>query len=214
MITSTEVSNTIITLNIISERFVINLPLIFVILGVFGFIGNVLTYLHPELRSNTCCIYLLCGSIVDVIYLLYYLLPAYLNRKFGIYIPWIMLPNLCKLFIFMLGFLPHLSINFLLMSIIDRYACTCQLTSSMRRVNQLKIVPWLIGISIIISFFALLRSLILYEYKINIGCVPTNSLINSILYIIINGLMQPIIMLIFVLLTFRNVQKSRQRIVI
>jgi hypothetical protein len=75
-------------LNQVTQNFVIYLPLIFVIVGFIGFIGNLFTYLQSELRSNTCCIYLLCGSIIDITNLFLNLLPNYLGFKYGIYIPW------------------------------------------------------------------------------------------------------------------------------
>jgi len=94
-------------LNLVTERFIIYLPLIFTIFGFIGFIGNVFTYLQPELRSNICCIYLVCGSIVDL-----HLLPPYLGAKFKIFITWSALSALCKLNSFLLSFLPHLSTIF------------------------------------------------------------------------------------------------------
>ncbi|CAF4461076.1 unnamed protein product, partial [Adineta steineri] len=54
-------------LNFISQNILIYLPLIFLIFGLIGFIGNVFTYLQSQLRSNTCCIYSLCGSFIDII---------------------------------------------------------------------------------------------------------------------------------------------------
>ncbi|CAF1328366.1 unnamed protein product [Adineta steineri] len=159
------------------NQFVNYLPLIFIILGLIGFIGNALTFLQLELRSNPCCIYSLCGSIVDIISLFYNVLPLYLNKIYKIYIPWVNMGNLCKFHIFIVAFLPHLSINFLLMSTIDRYASTCKLTSSIRHLR----------------------------------CIVTYPLLNNILYIVLNCVMQPVAMLIFVVLTFQNVQQSRQR---
>ncbi|UJR12737.1 hypothetical protein I4U23_016911 [Adineta vaga] len=175
------------------------------------FLGNVFTYLQPELRSNTCCIYSLCGSFIDVMHFLFNFLINYLSAMYGIYIPWIRLPSLCKIQIFILGLLPHLSINFLLMSVIDSYASTCSLTSPIRRINQLKMFPWFIGITIFTSCLASTRGLILFEYVNTVGCVQTHPLINNILYIVLNGFMQPIAMFMFVVLTFRNVQQSRKR---
>ncbi|UJR19360.1 hypothetical protein I4U23_022489 [Adineta vaga] len=211
-LTSTQTSNTVIILTVLTKQYLVHLALIFIILGILGFIGNALTYLQKEFRSYSCCIYSFCGSIVDVINLVYNLLPNYLSTAYEIYIPWTKLPNLCKFYICLLGFLPHLSINFLLMSIIDRYASTCSLTSRIHRLNHIKMVPSMISITILLSFISLIRPLILYEYHNEKGCVATQPLLNNILYTIINGILQPIIMLIFVVLTFRNVRQSRQRV--
>jgi len=200
-------------LNQVTQNFIIYLPLIFSIFGLFGFIGNVFTYLQAEFRSNTCCIYLLCGSIIDIINLFLNSFPNYLAAKYGIAIPWYTSSISCKFNLFLLVFLPHLSINFLLMAIIDRFACTCSLTSPIRRLNQLKMVPLMISIIIIISCLASLYAPILFDLKSEFWCASTQPTTSSVLYIILIGLMQPIVMLIFVLLTYRNVRQSRRRVV-
>ncbi|CAF4741159.1 unnamed protein product [Rotaria sp. Silwood1] len=207
------VSKSIINdLNLVSERFIIYLPLIFLIFGFIGFIGNIFTYLQAELRSNTCCIYSLCGSIIDIINLSLNLFPNYLAAKYKIYIPWYISRVTCKLNVFLLAFLPHLSINFLVMAIIDRFACTCKLTSSIQRLNQLKIVPWIITITIISSCLISSNAPILYDLMYGYWCISTQPKLNSILYIILSGVMQPVIMLIFVLLTYRNIHQSHRRV--
>jgi hypothetical protein len=98
-------------LKLVTQRFIIYLPLIFVIFGLIGFIGNLFTYLQAELRSNTCCIYSLCGSIIDIVTLFLNLFPYYLSAKYGIRIPWRNTSFTCKLNLFLLGYLPYLSIN-------------------------------------------------------------------------------------------------------
>lgn len=210
-VTTTAASHTIIILSIVQQQFVDYLPLIFVIFGLVGFIGNALTFLHRELRSNTCCIYTFCSSIADVMNIGFNLLPLFLSRKYGINSPWTRMASLCKFYIFFLGFFPHLSVNLLLTSTIDRYASTCKLGSYLRRLNQFKMVPWLILFTIITSSLVSLRGAILYQY--GTACTVTQPLLNNILYIILQGVMLPVAMLIFVLLTFRNVHNSRQRVV-
>ncbi|CAF1540578.1 unnamed protein product, partial [Rotaria sordida] len=186
-------------------------PLIFIIFGVIGFIGNAFTFLQPTLRFNTCCIYLLCGSLVDIINLFVNLLTNYLNATTGYILSLITIRHLCKLKIFSLVFLPQLSINFLALSLIDRFACTCSLTSSIRHIRRLKMVPWIIVITIIISGVSSLYSFIDYDVVPNLGCICTNRLFNAVSYIIIHGFTTPFVMLIFVLLTYRNVKLSRHR---
>ena len=213
IVTTTEVSNTVLILTLLLKNFVQHLLAVFTIFGSIGFVGNALTYLHPDLRSNTCCIYSFCGSIVDIIFLLLDVLPIYLSGVFQIYIPWIKSPNMCKFYYYTLAFFPHLSINFLLMSIIDRFACTCQPTSFIGRLHRLKMVPLLILLTILISCLFSIRALTLYAYVNNVGCTLIQPLINSILYITFNGIGHPLTMLIFVLLTYRNVRNSRRRVV-
>jgi hypothetical protein len=200
-------------LNLVTQRFINYLPLIFLIFGFIGFIGNAFTYLQAELRSNTCCIYLLCGSFIDIITLFLNLFPNYLSKKYAISIPWNTSSALCKMKLFLLVFLPHLSVNFLLMSTIDRFASTCRLGSIIRRLNQLKMLPWTIIITIIYSCLTSIQAPILFDLTSTSVCQATNPTSYSILYIIFNGLISPLIMLVFIILTNRNVRLSRRRVV-
>ncbi|CAF0743191.1 unnamed protein product [Adineta steineri] len=128
-----------------------NIILISFILGLIGFIGNVFTFLQPNLRWNNCCIYMLCSSIVDIIHLTINIFPSYLQKSDSAGLPWKLSFSLCKLNYFLYSFLPQLSINLLLLSIIDQYACTCALTSWIHRLNKLKMVPRLILMMVCIS---------------------------------------------------------------
>ncbi|CAF1044660.1 unnamed protein product [Adineta steineri] len=199
-------------LNFISENILIYLPLVFFIFGLIGFIGNVFTYLQPQLRSNTCCIYSLCGSFIDIINLCINSFPTFLAAKYGITIPWFTSSGLCKFNIFILVFLPHLSLNFLCMAIIDRFAITCDHTSSIRRITQLRIVPWMIGLTVLTSCLFSLYGPVNYDLIFGYFCTSTQPMVTSISYVVLIGLMPPIIMIIFVLLTYRNIRRSRGRV--
>ena len=99
------------------------------------------------------------------------------------------------------------------MSLIDRYACTYGLTSPMRHFLQLKMVPWLIGITVIITFLMSINSLILNDIIPNVGCGSTNPMTNGVLYILIHGIITPAAMLILVWITYRRFKQNRQRVV-
>lgn len=194
-------------------KFIFNLPFISITLGVIGFVGNAFTFLQPTLRYNTCCIYTLTGSLVDVINLLVNLSINLAGQKYGIKLAWTSISSYCKLYIYFLGFFPQLSINLLVLSVIDRFACTTSLTSSLRQINKPKMAPWMILITIIITGIISLRAVIFYDVIPKVGCSSTQPIINSVFYIIFNGVLQPIIMIIFILLTYRNIIKSCQRVV-
>jgi len=119
----------------------------------------------------------------------------------------------CKLKSFVLVFLPQLSLNFLILSMMDRYASTCVLTSPMHHFRKLKMVPWLFGITVIIACVMSLYSPTLNDFVIGIGCVSLNPTLNTILYIAVHGNITSIAMLIFILLVYRNIKQSRQRVV-
>ena len=197
----------------ISQNFILYLPLVFGILGLIGFLGNVFTYLQLELRGNTCCIYTFCGSIVDMLNLAVNLFPNYLATKHGIIIPWLASSILCKANLFLLVFLPHLAINCLLVAMIDRYACTSSLTSPLRRLNQLKMAPWMLLLAVVTSFVSSIYAPMIFDLTASMSCASTNPTATSILYVSLIGLLQPILMGLFIFLTYRNIRRSRQRVV-
>ncbi|UJR06686.1 hypothetical protein I4U23_010972 [Adineta vaga] len=108
----------------------------------------------------------------------------FIKQNFIIYLPLIL-----TIFVF----LPQLSENLLILCTIDRYAGTRQLTSSIRRLRQLKMVPYLIAMSLYDST--------LYDI---------DSILNTILYITIQGIITLFTMLSIVLLTYKNIRLSRQ----
>ncbi|CAF1078457.1 unnamed protein product [Adineta steineri] len=197
-------------LSFVSQNILVYLPLIFFIFGLLGFIGNIFTYLQPQLCSNTCCIYSLCGSFIDIINLSINLFLNYLSVKYGLNM--FSSSGLCKFSIFLMSFFPYLSISFLCMAIIDRFAITCDHTSPFRRITQLRIVPCMIGLTILISFLFQLYAPLNHGLDPIIGCASKNPTLTSIVYIIFSGLLQPITMITFVLLTYRNVRRSRERV--
>ena len=188
------------------------LSLVLCILGIIGFVGNLFTYLQHELRSNTCCIYSLTGSVVDILNLMISLFPNYLSFKYNIMLPWYDSTLMCQLNAFLLVFLPQLSINCLLLAIIDRFAATCDLASPIRRILQLKFVPIMLALGIITSFLLSITGTLFFE-KTMFWCASRIPLLTNLTYIILNGLFQPILMIIFVLLTYRNLRRSNQRVV-
>lgn len=211
--TSPSTRSIIAMLDLMTQQFLSKLPLVFTIIGLIGFIGNAFTFLQPALRFNTCCIYSMCGSLADIINLFVNLFPNYLNHSSGNLVISISAGIQCKFKLFAFVFLPQLSMNFLIMSLIDRYACTCGLASRMRHLRLLKRVPWLIGSTIAISCLVSLYAPILNDVIPGIGCVSIEPTMNSVLYILIHGILTPTVMLVLVMVTYRNVRQSRQRVV-
>jgi hypothetical protein len=206
-------SNSIVNILLfIKQDFLVYLPLLLIILGIIGFIGNAFTFLQSTLRYNTCCIYLLCGSLVDAINLLINLLSNYIHDTDNI-LTLVTDRFLCKLRLFGLVFLPQFSMNLLTLSLIDRYACTCSLASSIRQIRRIIIAPWLIIITAIISAALSSFAPLLHDIVPGFGCTSINPYLNGLLYILLHGFVTPIVMLTFVSLTYRNVQESRRRAV-
>lgn len=187
-------------------------PLIFSVLGFIGFLGNVLMFIQHELRSNSCCIYIFCSSMTDFIHLMINVFPEYLQVRHGYSLPWSQNVNLCKLIFFLSNFLPHLAISFLILSIIDRFVSTCSLQAFIHRFNQSALLLSIISITIFISIVASLYGPILGYYEIY-GCTYEQPKLYAMLNILFNGIIPPIVMLTFALLTYRNVHLIRRRVV-
>lgn len=211
-ITAVELRSIIDTLNLITSQYIHWIPIIFIIIGTIGFIGNVFTFLQPTLRKNAFCLYSLFGSICDILIIYINLLPNYFYLANNA-LPTIINSALCKLKLFSLVAIPQMQINFLILSLIERYSCSCDLASPIRKIRDLKNVPYFIIGTVIISSIMSLYGPLLYEYSPRFGCVSTDGLINGIFYISIQGFLTPLVMFIFVYLTFRNTKLSRQRVV-
>ncbi len=157
------------------------------------------------------CIYTFCSSVANASNLIFNRIPRYLYQVYGHKFAWDTNSSLCKFEIFTLVFLPQSAINLLILSLIDRYASTCGLTSSTRHLNKPKKAIWFIGIIIIYSCFAVFHGPVLNRIDTNKVCLATAPLTNSILYLIFCGLMRPVVILICVLLIYQNIRKRRQR---
>ena len=183
-----------------------------IILGLLGFVGNALTFLQPELRGNICCIYTFSSSVVDVFHLLINVFPDFLKTKYGISGMWNVNNATCKLFYFLYSFLPQLALNMLVLTIFDRFASTCPLGSRFHRINQKKMVPKLIcGVIVVTGLLSLYGPILAYLSPLS--CAYREKRLYGMLNICINGIMQPVLMLAFTLLTYRNVLNSRRRVV-
>jgi len=188
-------------------------PVLFIV-GTLGFVGNCLTFLHPTIRRNTCSIYSLCSTISDELELLLNLFPDYL-ATYGYALPLTTISSVCKFVMFRRILFPQLSISFLILALIDRFACSCGLTSTWRKINQLKVVPWMIGLAILYSLSIGILGLIFYDITPppNSTCVADHVLLYNILYIVTSTIVQLLLLSFFTYLLFKNVKRSRQRVV-
>ncbi|CAF0830851.1 unnamed protein product [Adineta ricciae] len=198
--------------NAVQQRFINQLPLVITILGLIGFIGNFFTFLQPALRNNSFCIYTLLASFVDIINLFVNLFPLYLNPSAGNLTATITNGLICKLKIFGLMFLPQLSLNLLILSLIDRYACTFGPTTRLYQLLQLRTVPRLVLITVIITCVLSFFSPLMYDVIPGFGCVTKYTIANPMIYTVVHGIVTPTTMLIFVFLTYRRFVQRRGRI--
>jgi hypothetical protein len=204
---------------------IIHLPIVWFILGVIGFLGNTLIYLQykfdcqnsPQLNqgSRNYFLYVFCSSVVDIITLSMNLFMVYLPFMFDDKVEEILLCIVFIIIIFVYVILPHVSTNFLLMGYIDRFILTSGPKSSLRRINKLETAPWMISIILVCGCIASSGYLfiIFSPTSQDEKNIEKLACIIAIIYILTNGFIPIVLILIFVLLTYRNILNSRQRVV-
>ncbi len=193
---------------------VTHLPVVWFILGTIGFIGNTITLLKYKFYSQTYFIYLFCSSIVDIITLLINLFLVYFAFVFDVDELWFSFSIKIISLLLVFLFLPHLSINFLLTAYIVLFASTCNRRSPLQRLNKFKTIPWMISFVIICSCLTLSYAPIIFFYgSRDEKDAEKQAQIFSILYILTNGFVPSVLMLVFILLTYRNRRHNRQRAV-
>lgn len=120
---------------------------------------------------------------------------------------------LCKLYNLLYCVLPQLANNFLILSILDRFVCTCSPSSRIYHLAHAKMIPRIIFLIILCTCILSLYGFILAYHDPIRGCKIKNAEIYILFNIIINGFLQPIIMFILILLTLQNIRISRRRVV-
>lgn len=198
--------------HLILPTFILRIPIIWFILGAIGFIGNMIVFLPLKRSSQTSDVYLFISSIIDIItlsinlYLMHFLLLLQIGES---KIPAVVIVA-CGMLIFL--FFPHLSINLLLMAYFDGLIRTCKPGSPLHKLTKFKMVPWIVSFIIIFSCLAL--SYLPIVTLIDPGkehVVEIHYYIACILYILTNGLIPSLLMLIIILITYRNMRESRHK---
>ena len=199
--------------HVVFQHVIPNIILGYFIFGILGFFGNTIMYLQPELRSNTYCIYMYCSSIVDLIHLSTCVFPDYFQTKYAVRLIWNQSMFLCKLYNLLYCVLPQLANNFLILSIFDRFACTCPPSSRIYHFVHAKMISRVIFLVILFTcIFSIYGSILAHHDPIR-GCKITHPEIYILFNIAINGFIQPIAMFILILLTLQNIRISRRRVV-
>ena len=115
---------TVETLNRISSLLNIYWGSIILLFGLCGTLWNLLVFRHPRFRSNSCCTYLLAGSIASLVELVFGLSDRIIKK--GFHIDWTS-SNIawCKIRYFLSSCASLIALSCLVMSLIDRFFSTC-----------------------------------------------------------------------------------------
>ncbi len=199
---------------------------VFILIYISGLIGsvfNIFIFLQKRLRSIPCSTYFIANSIVDFCYVNSFILIQLISL-FNIQIAIAIGPtNLwCKLGSYFYFLLPCLASTYITFASIDRF-CSSSSNEILQRISRLKISYILaVMIGLIWSLFSLH---ILIGYN-RIQLTPTSSFqcnpplnlvtvfvaIDGYFFALFNGIIVPILLIIFGLLIFRNVRILHRRI--
>ncbi|CAF2838351.1 unnamed protein product [Rotaria sp. Silwood2] len=185
---------------------------------LFGTIGNILNILvlsRRQLRTNSCSLFFLVSSIANLIAILSGLTTRMLSG-------WTLdLTNtinwLCKLRAFVLFLSRNIASWLIMLAAIDRWLLSCR-SARRREISTLKNAYRGINITIITS--TILYGPVFYCYEANLINAPLKCygktipcrLLNDLSYSCLTILIPMLLMLIFGLMTIRNIHQVKNRV--
>jgi hypothetical protein len=182
----------------------------YLILGNFGNLFNIIIFCQKSHRNNSCSLYLLVASIMNIfiinfgviptLYSLYYINPEIYSNIY------------CKLRLYLLHSTLMISRSMMVLACIDRFAVSST-SNPIHLFGQPKIA---IRFILLISFiWPIIASHILVLLKIKSGCCNAYgkySLIYSIYSFIVAGFLPPTLMITFGFLTIHNLRHIHSRV--
>ncbi|UJR32520.1 hypothetical protein I4U23_019982 [Adineta vaga] len=181
-----------------------------------GFIGhslNICVFTRRSLRFSPCVRYLIASAVSGYL-IIFGILPVRLLQfgyKWSLFVP---SDILCKTLTFLFSWIRILPCWFIALASLDRYFCSSSSTA-VRRWSSTHVSSWLIPLVTI--FIGITQIPMLIFYKVNrhplicLGQPNSFQKINGIFLLIIWSLIPSLTMLIFGLLTIRNIQQSAQK---
>ncbi len=187
------------------------MPYIILAFGNFGCICNFITFTSKQLRKNSCGWYFLMSALFDFLYLNFGLFTKLATDSYG---STLQHTNLawCRIRIFLTWTLPCIATGFLVLASIDRCLSTSQNTG-LRSFSQLKVAYRLTVVPIILYSLTTSHQFFYYDLRPKCASLPgTYSYFLSMYSIFWTSLVPQGTMLLFAVITYYNVQKSRQRL--
>lgn len=210
---STDTQSTIAYLNFVTRELNRYIPIIFLILGTIGNILNILVFTRPLVRKNPCSIYFVSGSISNFLSLYIGLITPFL----GLYNldPTQSIDCLCKLRFYLRFCTITLSTWFILLACIDRYLST-SINVNIRSWSSVHLAKRIVIIATLFCF-TLPYTQVFYCYIVNQKnmCALQNitcKFLNDIILLICNSGLPPILMVLISILTIRNVKYSNRTV--
>ena len=189
--------------------------------GSFGSLLNVLIFLQKRLRIKSCSVYFLLNSLIDFSFLNTFILMTLISLFNSKIFSSINSTNVwCKLGNYFYFILPCLTSTCLIFASIDRF-CASSSSNRLHKINQLKISYLLAFLILFVWTIFALHTVIEYDFRLNsadrIQCTP--HIYNEQLFVIIdgyffasfNGIVSPLILIVFGLLIVRNINHLHRR---
>jgi hypothetical protein len=190
------------------------LPLPFLILGTIGLILNLIIFTRRSLFNNSCVQYLLCNTLSNIIVVYWVIITRIVSDGYGEDLGLISDP-FCKIRYFLTYYSRTLSIWFIVLACIDRWLSSIQ---ARNRFNSVSFAHRVILITCITCFISYAHILGLFGIQRSPGSSTVTCyalpgayrIFSDLQYLIFYGLAPPIIMLVFGLITLRNLRRSRR----
>jgi hypothetical protein len=202
------------TLKSLQQQLTYTVLISLLVIGNIGCIFNTIIFLRPYLISSSCSRYFLATSFANLFQLNIGLISNILDNGFAIH-PYHYLSILCKLRNYFINVGGFLSQTYLLLACIDRYLIIVN-KSRYRRINTISIANRIIIFGALF-WFIILSHMPVYS-NISLGnqfCFYSSSsyvFFISLHNLIISGCILPSLMVIFGLLTLKNIKKIRRHV--
>ena len=184
---------------------------VILIISNIGCIGNFITFTSKKLRKNSCGWYFLISAIFDFLFINFGLSTKiaavnYGNRMENTSLVW------CRLRAYLTWTLPCISTGYVVLASIDRCLSTSRSTR-LRSFSQITVAYRMTCIPIILYGLSNLHQL--FYYNLQIYCLPMPGIYSyflSLYSILWTSLIPQSSMLIFGLIAYYNIKKTRQRV--
>ncbi|CAF1565317.1 unnamed protein product [Rotaria sp. Silwood1] len=186
-------------------------PITLLIFGSCGSFCNFITFTSKQLKTSSCAFYFLCTAITELIAFYFGLLSRLAGDRLGSTL-FTTNSTYCKIRSYLVVALPSLVTYMILLTTIDRFMSTTTQVRY-RSFSQLKVAHRLAPLVIIISMILSSHMLVFYNFFPACTAQPgIYSVVYSVYLIIWTGILPNGLILLFSLLTFRNVVKTKHRV--
>ncbi|CAF0882208.1 unnamed protein product [Adineta steineri] len=211
MSNTTAINLYIANLNSLQNNILRYTYIIIFIAGNIGCFLNILIFTRQNYRQLSCSYYILASTFIDLILINFIILLRILNT-FNID-PTQTSLIICKIRMYIAQAAGVLIRIFIVLACIDRWAMTSRVVKR-RAFTNMKIPKILIP-SVIIAYCLITMHVPFYQDIVNHRCIITSTnytTFYNIFNAFISGLVIPMLMIIFSLLTVRNVRHLQQRV--